>query len=329
MLKSALATGAVQPESKLRYMSWRVKMIAVAGVVAILCIVTSSMARAHMPSPTLQIKRQAPSDDEVRARTLALLANQHNDDASLEQYERVERHVDQTGGAAPRIVDDKTIRVIPNGAGTSKILLRYNGKDSDPASLQHQLLDFQQVLEMVLDSNNSRGKSAIAKYQKRAKERAELVDAVKDAFISKWLGTEMRAGRDCDVIQADPNPAFHPRTIFQDAMLHVSAKVWLDHDSNQIVHVEAQVLSDIPFGGGVLGKLYKGGTFSLDQAEIAPGVWFPTRYQYDFSGRKFLFPFEEHQFIESSHYRRVGTPRETLAMIKSELANPSSAAGDP
>ena len=307
------------------------------AVLALICISLFTHAAAQTPaasevtpqSGNATAARHAPTAEEVRERTLALLANQHNDDAALEQYERVERHVDQTSGAAPRILEDKTIRVIPNGAGTTKILLRDNGRDTDAASLQHQLRDFQQVLEMVLDTNNSRGRSAISKYQKRAKDRADLVNSVKDAFVTKWLGTEVRAGRDCDVIQADPNPAFHPRTIFQDAMLHIAAKVWLDHVSNQLVHVDAQVLSDIPFGGGVLGKLYKGGTFSLDQAEIAPGIWLPTRYQYDFSGRKFLFPFEEHQFIESSRYRKVGSPRETLAMIKNELGASSSAAGDP
>ena len=49
-------------------------------------------------------------------------------------------------------------------------------------------------------------KTASAKYQKRMHDRAELVDSVTDAFVVAWQGQEFRNGRDCDVIQANPNP---------------------------------------------------------------------------------------------------------------------------
>jgi hypothetical protein len=82
-------------------------------------------------------------------------------------------------------------------------------------------------------------------------------------------------------------------------------------------------------GGGILGKLYKGGVFTMEQAEVAPGVWLPTRYRFDFSGRKFLFGFEEHQSIESSHYHYIGSAKEALAEAQSELASGKPLAGDP
>jgi hypothetical protein len=112
-------------------------------------------------------------------------------------------------------------------------------------------------------------------------------------------------------------------------MSHVSAKIWVDRDSNQMVRGEAHILRDISFGGGILGKLYRGGTFSMDQAEVAPGIWLPTDYQYDFSGRKFLFSFEENQTIEASHYRRVGPPKEALAIVQDDLATGKIFSVDP
>jgi hypothetical protein len=117
--------------------------------------------------------------------------------------------------------------------------------------------------------------------------------------------------------------------MFQGALAHVSAKIWVDHTADQLVRGEARVTNDISFGGGILGKLYRGGVVSMEQAEVAPGVWLPTRYQYDFAGRKFLFPFEEHQLIEVSRYRRVGPPQEALALVQDELAHGKPFLTDP
>jgi hypothetical protein len=88
-----------------------------------------------------------------------------------------------------------------------------------------------------------------------------------------------------------------------------------------MVRGEAHIMRDISFGGGILGKVYRGGVFSMEQAEVAPGIWEPTRYQYDFGGRKFVFSFDEHEIVEASHYRRVGSPREALAVVQNELAS--------
>ena len=92
---------------------------------------------------------------------------------------------------------------------------------------------------------------------------------------------------------------------------------------------EAHIIRDVSFGGGILGKLYRGGVFFLEQTEVAPGVWLPARYQYDYTARKFLFTFEQHQYIEASHYRFLGPPKEALTIAKSDLAKAESGHGDP
>jgi hypothetical protein len=67
----------------------------------------------------------------------------------------------------------------------------------------------------------------------------------------------------------------------------------------------------------------------MEQAEVAPGIWLPTLYQYDYSGRKFLFSFAQHQTIEASHYRRIGPPSEALVAIQNELTSGKPTPGDP
>jgi hypothetical protein len=272
---------------------------------------------------------QAPSEAELQLRADKLIANQHQNDQVIDQYERVDRQVIQTAGMSPRILEDRTFRVVPTGTGTMKLLLSDRGKPADPAEYHKQLELWEQTLEIALKPNDSRAKTAYAKFEKKKKDRAELIDGMKEGFTRKWIGSETVSGHVCDVLQLDPNPNFHPHTTLQEAIGHVSAKIWVDHAQNQLVRAEARVIRDLSFGGGILGKLYRGGVFSIQQSEVAPGVWFPSRYQYDFTARKFLFTFEEHQFIEASRYRRIGSVRDALAVAKDELTSGKSLTADP
>jgi hypothetical protein len=272
---------------------------------------------------------QAPSDDEIRARTKILLANQHADDEALELYDRFERHTLRTGGANPRTIDVKTYRIFPTGVGNEKILLNAEGKATDPVAYTRQLHALEEALETMASPDDPRAKAAYAKFQKRMRERAQFVDAASDAYTIKWAGRENRNGRDCDAFELEPNPKLQPRSMFQEAFAHTKAKLWVDRTAQQIVHAEAYVTSDVSFGGGLLGKLYRGAVVSLDQNEITPGVWLPVRYQYDYAGRKFLFTFDQHEVIEVSRYRRIGPPKEALQMVQNELSSGKTYSEDP
>jgi hypothetical protein len=264
---------------------------------------------------------EAPSAAEIDARAQRLAANQHRDDEALKQYERVERHTDLTAGPNPRTLEDRTFRVVPTGTGTLKILLKENGTPTNPTDYRRQLQAWEDVLQLMLRPEDSRAKSAYEKYDRRNQQRAEFIDTMIDSFTPKWLGRETLNGRTCDVFQLDLKPDFHPHSMLQDALSHISAKAWVDRDSDQLVRGEAHIMRDIWFGGGILGKVYRGGVFSMEQGEVAPGIWEPTRYQYDFGGRKFFFSFDEHQVVEASHYHRVGPPKEALILVQNELAS--------
>jgi len=56
----------------------------------------------------------------------------------------------------------------------------------------------------------------------------------------------------------------------------------------------------------------------LEQREVAPNVWMPTHYSYDFDGRKFIFSLNVHERMEYTDYLRVGPPEEALAVIRRE-----------
>lgn len=270
-----------------------------------------------------------PSPEEIRSRAKILLANQHANDRAVEEYERVERLTDRTAGMNPKVLEDKEYRVVPTGFGTYKILLRQEGNHVTNAEYRRELQKWEDALEIALNPSDSRAKDLHAKYEKKQHERADMVDAMQDAFIPHWTGREIRNGRVCDVLVLEPDPNFHPRSLLQEALAHVTVKIWVDHSTDQLVRGEANVIRDISVGGGIFGKLYRGGVFSMDQQEIAPGVWLPIRIQYDFTIRKFLFTSEEHQLMQAGQYRRLGSPREALAVVQGELANKTPDRSDP
>jgi hypothetical protein len=303
-------------------------------IAALLLIVPAALPRAAAQdfaasaSPLISTA-PAPNEAEMRERREKLIAHQHADDEALNLYERVEHRIDRSGGQKPQILDDRTYRVVPTGGGTMKILLSDRGADVSTAAYRRQLKTWQDVLEMMTSPGNDKGQTAREKYEKRERQRTQFVDAAKNAFIPKWLGRQVVAGYTCDVFSLLPNPDFHPSSMFEGALAHVTAKIWVDPKSDQMVRAEAWVTSDISFVAGIAGKVYRGSRVEMDQAEVAPGVWLPTHYAYDFSGRKFLFPFSEHQTIDVKDYRRIGTPLEALAQVETELASGKGPVVDP
>lgn len=309
------------------------KRAAIAGLsialTAALALPAARASGAQVASTAQNFSQAPPTEAELRDLGAKLVANQHKNDEALDQYERIEHELDTTGGATPRTLVDKKTRLVPNGAGTTKMLLEEGGRPVSPDDYRRELQNWLSVLQFMVNPNDGRMKSATAKYMKRRQSRTELVETVQTAFTHKWIGRETLNGHDCDVIELQPDPNFHPHSMLEDALQHANAKIWVDRQADQLVRAEAQITSDVWVGGGVLGKLYKGGVFVMDQEEVAPGIWLPARYQFDFSGREFLFSVTKHESIEATHYRYIGTAKDALAVAQSELASEKPIAGDP
>ena len=71
-----------------------------------------------------------------------------------------------------------------------RILLKDNGTATDPAEYRRQLQAWQDVLELMLRTNDPRTKTAYEKYDRRNHQRAELVDSMLESFSAKWLTRE-------------------------------------------------------------------------------------------------------------------------------------------
>jgi hypothetical protein len=92
----------------------------------------------------------------------------------------------------------------------------------------------------------------------------------------------------------------------------------VDEWSAQLIRADAQLTDDVSWGGGLIARLFRGGQFTFEQREVEPNLWMPSRYAYDFEGRKFLFALSIHERMEYTEYVRVGPPEEAVAVIRRE-----------
>jgi hypothetical protein len=126
----------------------------------------------------------------------------------------------------------------------------------------------------------------------------------------------------------EPNPSYKATSRATAIFAHVRGYLWIDEDAAQLARAEVEVTDDISIGG-FLAKVYKGSHLMQERYEMAPGFWFPSYSQYDFDGRRLFVSFAIHERTFYSQYRRIGPPKEALAVIRAELGKPNPAAGDP
>ena len=252
------------------------------------------------------------------------LESQRKDDAALAEYERTEHSITKGNG---KDIPDKDIvtRIIPTGADIVHIELSRNGKPTDPAILEQQWRGLEKILQIESHPEDPIAKLDYERATKRKRERAEMIDAFAKAFTFHWVGRGMLGGTTVVEFSFEPDPEYRSAIRYGNLFAHAHGKIWLEETSAHVVRFEAQLNSDVSFGGGVFAKVYRGGHFTFEQREVAPGVWLPAYFTYDFDGRKFVFGMSVHEQVEDSEYRHVGPPEQALLLMRRE--HPGGGAG--
>ncbi len=117
-------------------------------------------------------------------------------------------------------------------------------------------------------------------------------------------------GRDCVVFDFEPNPNFDLKNA--KSMLKFFGKtagvMWIDEKDKQVARLEAVLFENINIGGGVLAKLNKGATFTLEKERIGDELWLPSQADINLSVRVLLVKgIALNQLVKSSDYRKFET----------------------
>lgn len=275
--------------------------------------------QTNVPGLTIS-PNPAPSAEQMAALLSRLVANQHHNDLAIEEFERVERVISHKDGENSENVSEHTDRILPSGTGIMRLPVKQGGSPVSPQAYRRELQGAISALELALHPND-RYRQDLVKFEKRRRDRAELVDAAGKAFRITWAGRETRGSRTLTKLLLSPDPAYKPSSSLTSIFEHVRATLWVDESAGQIVRTEAEITSDVNFVGGIVARIFHGGRFELEKSEVAQGIWLPTLIVFDMDGRRFLFGFGVHERTEITDYRRVGPPTEAIELLRAELNN--------
>jgi hypothetical protein len=267
----------------------------------------------------------AAADSALRgARLDRVVDNQKKNDTAMELFERIERVEIKKTATSDSPPEVKISRVIPAGTGVDHIPVGPDGAPADPAAYRAALEKLAASLAFAAGEGHAQH-DAYEKIAKKHKEREELIEATRTAFLYTYLGQEPRGGRVLSKYRMLPNPAYKATSRATGIFAKVRGFVWIDEEAGQLARVEGEVTDDISVGL-FLAKVNKGSHFMQERYEFAPGLWFPSFSQYDFDGRKFFTSFSFHERTFYSRYHRIGPPKEALEAVRQELAAAKDAA---
>ena len=127
-----------------------------------------------------------------------------------------------------------------------------------------------------------------------AQHTVRIIKALPYAFLYQFDGTEPgtasvgKAGDELIRLKLRPNPNYSPPSHVEQVLVGMQGSLLIDKNAHRIARIDARLFKDVSFGWGILGRLDRGGSFLVDQAEVSPGDWELTRTRLNFTGRIML-----------------------------------------
>src|SRR5712664_3662999 len=217
-------------------------------------------------SPAQDAPPAAPEQNQEhdqRALLEQVIANQKKDDAEQFIYERLEHlEIQKSAGNQPEV---KTTRAVPAGTGIDRIPVGPDGKPVDPAAYRAELEKLERALSWAAEDGRAQ-REAYAKIAKKQKERSDLIDATRLAFLYTFVDREPRGDRMLSKYRMVPNPAYKATSRATSIFSKVRGYVWIDDDAEQLARAEIEVTEDISIGG-FLARVYKGSHLMQERYE--------------------------------------------------------------
>jgi hypothetical protein len=202
-------------------------------------------------------------------------AIKHQLDADAADHTHWRYHIhreDEKGSQDRDVIDTKE--------GQIARTLLINGKPLTPEQRSNDELRMKKLVEDPAER---------AKRDKRAKEDEEkgiqMFKAIPDAFVFKYEGAENGQIR----LSFFPNPHYNAPTRELQVFRSLSGKMWIDRAALRMSRLDGSLFEDVTFGWGLLGRLNKGGTFSVTQGRVADDHWEILSLDVKMSGHAVIF----------------------------------------
>lgn len=255
-----------------------------------------------------------PTPEQMQQLKERVVASLHQNDSMLQQYERTEHQRVMAHGKGLSNKDTLSV-IIPTGAGEARVELERDGKASAAPARQQQWRSVAKSLSANSHPDDPEVKREYEQEEKRRRERTQMIDDLAKAFRFEYVGRETVGGRTLLKSNFEPVDGFHSSVRYSSLWKHVHGTIWVDESNAQVVRITGELFDDVNIVAGLVVKVYRGSSMTMEQSEVEPGVWFPTHANVDLTGRLFLLPANYHEELEDSTFQRVGPPEEALQKI--------------
>ena len=103
-----------------------------------------------------------------------------------------------------------------------------------------------------------------------------------------------------------PNPNFQASTREAQVFHHMAGDLWICKSNMRLAELSGRLTSRVEFGWGLLGHLNQGGTFHVEQAEVARDHWDLTLLETNITGKALFFhTITVKEKMTESDYHRV------------------------
>jgi len=157
---------------------------------------------------------------------------------------------------------------IETSAGRINRLLAQDGKPLGPEQQEQET----RRLEALLRDSGERQK-LMRDYQGDEDRIARIVGLLPEGFVYQYDGVEGAGGDEEIRLKYQPNPDFKPPTYEARVFHGMAGTVWINAREKRLSRLQGQLVANVDFGYGLLGRLDKGGTFNMERVEVSPGNW--------------------------------------------------------
>jgi hypothetical protein len=128
----------------------------------------------------------------------------------------------------------------------------------------------------------------------------EMVKMLPDAFIYTYQGIVPGPSGPCYRVTFEPNPAFKPPDREGEVYHGMEGELWIDQAQLRLARIDAHLISDVNFGWGVLGTLYKGGSIVVEDADVGMGHWETLHMKLSLQGKILMMKSIDFSTIEEA-----------------------------
>lgn len=215
---------------------------------------------------------------------------------------------------SPRLTTTK--QMIETSDGTIARLVAINDRPLDTAREEKE----QARLHGLLANPGQQRRRQLVQRQDTGRA-LKVLRALPKAFLYRYTGQVANGAGTLDRFAFVPNPKYDPPDLETQALTALVGEILIDPDSLRVVRLNGHLDDDVDFGWGILGRLYKGGWISIEQADVGDGVWRVVRFRMNMSARVVVRTRTFETTEEESHFAPVPVGlnyRQGIELLESE-----------